>query len=73
MKYLLLLGLAFVVWWSLSQRRASGRSAEVRPEQNMVACELCGTYVPEGDAVSDGAGRRFCGVAHRDEASRREG
>jgi uncharacterized protein len=65
MKYLLLLGLAAAIWWSLSHRRNRETVAEARPEQKIVACAHCGVFVPENDAVSDEAGRRYCSVAHR--------
>lgn len=65
MKYLLLLGLAIALWWSLSQRRGRKMERESRPEQDMVACALCGVFLPERDAVSDEAGHSYCCEAHR--------
>lgn len=31
----------------------------------MLACAHCGVHLPQADAVLDGAGRPYCGEAHR--------
>lgn len=33
--------------------------------ENMVQCAHCGVHLPQGDAVQDEQGRRYCGNAHR--------
>jgi uncharacterized protein len=46
-----------------TRRRA--RKARPPQAQPMVACAHCGVHLPRSDAVADGAGRLFCGDAHR--------
>jgi uncharacterized protein len=48
------------------QSRRSGRPGKAKPmPQTMVACAHCGVHLPQADALLDGAGRSFCGDAHR--------
>lgn len=46
-------------------RRRRARKARLPQAQPMVACAHCGVHLPRSDAVADGAGRLFCGDAHR--------
>lgn len=68
MKYLLLLGLIAVIWWSWSKRKAAAEAPPVRPAapdaEKMVNCAQCGVYLPESDSVADG-GLAYCCEAHR--------
>ena len=66
MKYLLLLGLIAVIWWSWSKRKAADASPPSPPRGNekMVCCAHCGIYLPESDSVADGAAT-YCSEAHR--------
>ncbi len=69
-----------VIWWlrrsgSADDRpRGEGRSAKPRnkPGENpadkptpMLACAHCGVHLPQAEALTDAAGRPFCGEAHR--------
>lgn len=68
MKYLLLLGLIAVIWWSWSKRKAAADTPRARPSspdaEKMVSCAQCGVYLPESDSISDG-GQAYCSEAHR--------
>jgi len=45
------------------------RSApETGPRELMRACDVCGTYVPDSDALR-ARGRFYCCAAHRDQAA----
>lgn len=65
-KYLLLILIVAAVWWlakGFRRHDAAGGASEAAPEQ-MVHCEHCGLYLPQGEAVGDG-GRYFCCEEHR--------
>lgn len=40
-------------------------SAENAKPTLMLACAHCGVHLPQADALTDAAGRPFCGEAHR--------
>jgi uncharacterized protein len=71
MKYLLLLALLGVVWWSWKKRNEqppAERSARPDPApEKMLTCAHCGVHMPESDALTDGA-QRYCCAEHRDAA-----
>ena len=68
---LLLLALLAIVVYRLVRGPRSARPVggpprhRVLPEQQMVRCDHCGVFVPEREAVTDGA-HRYCSPAHRD-------
>ena len=69
---ILVLVVVGVVWW-LRAKRKQGQSpsaSEKRPEQMstpqpMVACHLCGTHLPQNDALQS-EGQWYCCTKHRD-------
>ena len=81
MKYLLVLLVVLAGAWMMLRRRgkpappppdqqapAPGRPAEPGPPagaQRMVACSHCGVHLPQAEASSDPAGRRYCSEAHQ--------
>lgn len=79
MKYLLLLAVVGVVIWWLRRGGSGERPARPQPGKKpdagkpgkpaaptpMLACAHCGVHLPQAEAVSDGAGRPYCGEAHR--------
>jgi uncharacterized protein len=48
----------------VSRRRDSPPDAPANSQQPMVRCAHCGVFLPEAEALSDGA-ERFCSAAHR--------
>lgn len=65
-KFLLLILIIVAAWWLAKgfRRNDAGTGAsEAAPEQ-MVHCEHCGLYLPQGEAVRDGD-RYFCCAEHR--------
>lgn len=40
-----------------------------KPIKNIVPCALCGTHIPENEALQDGD-EFFCSAAHRDRAKK---
>ncbi len=79
MKYLLLLALVGCVYYAWrKQRRAGDGQAPgtgAAPQagrhpaapQDMVPCAVCGVHLPQGEALTDGRGRHFCGAQHREQ------
>lgn len=76
MKYLLLLlvvGIALYLVLRRSRARPESQAADEPIPSNkpdaapapMLACAHCGVHLPHDDAVTDGAGRAYCGEAHR--------
>ena len=70
-KYLLIIGIALVVYWLWRQgRMAEAREARPKPTpaattsaprtspapQDMVACARCGLHLPRSEALADGPG-----------------
>lgn len=60
------------VWLVLTIiKRALASRRKSRPDQTsipkMVACDVCGTHVPESEAIRED-GRHYCSEAHRKEA-----
>lgn len=79
MKYLLVLLVVLAGAWMLLRRRdkpapppdqqASPPARPAQPKQRagaqpMVACSHCGVHLPQAEAASDAAGRRYCSEAH---------
>lgn len=76
MKYLLLLLVIFGFswYWRHSREQAMrnkppGRKQPPLKPQGMVACALCGTHVPESEAVT-GARGVYCSTTHRTQQER---
>jgi uncharacterized protein len=71
MKFLLLIVVIVIALLLLGSRRRrpereDRKPAAPKPEaQAMVRCAHCGVHLPRDDALLDGAGRSFCGEAHR--------
>lgn len=70
MKYLLVLGVLGVALWLWRHNRQDEVSSHTRPTQrpqkpgNMVACQYCGTHLPETDAVR-GLKGYYCDPRHQ--------
>lgn len=72
MKYLLVLAVVLVAFYVWRNNRISDRSqarAAPPPEASrlpvvMVACQLCGTHLPQGDTVKGALGP-YCSAEHR--------
>jgi uncharacterized protein len=65
-KLLLLILVVLAVWWlarGFRRKRAAKDAPEAAPEQ-MVTCNHCGLYLPQGEAIADG-GKFFCSDEHR--------
>lgn len=69
MKYLVLLAVLVLAWVLFFKSRSkpppAGRKGEPPQAAPMLACSHCGLHLPDSEAVFDGAGRPFCGEAHR--------
>lgn len=66
-RYLFIALAAGLVILILRQLVRGSRPSAARPrlpEQHMVQCSHCGTYVPEQEALED-AGRYYCSEQHR--------
>lgn len=65
-----LLAVLFCIWlvWRFVQKKAagSGQSSAQPGSGSMVACEACGTHVPEDSAISEN-GHRYCCAECRDQ------
>lgn len=69
---LLLLALIAAVLWFRYKAGGAVTRAKPRPApavEQMVACAECGVHLPAKDALSDKAGRLFCGKPHLDAAA----
>ena len=70
MKFLLVLAVLVVAFWIWRNNRITDTPAErpVRRERDrpvpMIACDHCGTHLPEGEAVK-GTDGRYCCQEHR--------
>lgn len=65
-KLLSLILVIVAVWWLAKgfRRKDLARDArEIAPEQ-MVNCEYCGVYLPQGEAIAE-ADKFFCCAEHR--------
>lgn len=75
MKYLLLLLVLLVAYFSWRNARIRKTSARRAPPpklaapQDMLACAVCGLHVPRSDALIAG-GRSYCGKAHQQQDAR---
>jgi uncharacterized protein len=77
MKYLLVVTVVLVAFWIWRQNRRGGES---HPEQAparrttapqiMVSCKVCGTHLPQSDAVAGQHGA-YCSQEHWAQAERR--
>ena len=74
MKYLLVLGIVFIVLWLWRsnrrappvQQRPPGEGATAQPRlQDMVSCAVCDLHVPLADATTGQGGAVYCSVDHR--------
>ena len=73
-KYLLLIGLAFFVWWLWRKARASRAGSGQRPRaiERMVQCAHCGVNQPITESIL-ADGRYFCCAAHLRESESADG
>jgi uncharacterized protein len=74
LKYLLLAVVLIWLFYSPALRSLRGRTptraAPASPPsppkaENMVQCAQCGVHLPQGEALIDEQGRRYCSAAHR--------
>jgi uncharacterized protein len=76
MKFLLVLAVLVVAFWIWRNNRRADLPAKppVRDEPGlpvpMIACGLCGTHLPEGEAVKGDHGRYWCQEHRRQHESR---
>ena len=67
-----LLALGLVIWmiWRFVRRKSNaiGRSNAQLSGSQMVACAVCGTHVPEQDAIEQ-SGKWFCCIEHKEQHS----
>ncbi len=65
-----LLAVLFCIWmlWRFVRKKTAGSHQSTgRPNNgSMVACEVCGTHVPEDKAISAND-RWYCSTEHRDQ------
>ena len=55
-----------------SRRRRPIRPPEAPRQIEMIACRLCGSYVPENEAVRDARGHGYCCDQHRSIAAEQD-
>jgi len=73
-KYLLLIGLVWVVWWLWRKSRmssradAASRSTVQREAERMVQCTRCGVNQPVSESILV-KGRYYCCAAHLDDSA----
>ncbi len=74
MKYLLVIGLAFVVLWLWRSNRRTGanHAPPAQPKRSqqateIVACDVCHVHLPRSEALP-GPGGMYCSAAHRQQA-----
>jgi uncharacterized protein len=73
-KYLLLIGLVWVVWWFWRKSRMSSRAGADRHDtvqreaERMVACSRCGVNQPVSESILV-RGRYYCCAAHLDDSA----
>jgi uncharacterized protein len=78
MKYLLVLAVVVIgIWlWRKGREEELRERAPPRARRSLdaptetVRCAHCGLHLPAADAVPGGAGRVYCGAAHRAAAER---
>lgn len=65
-KFLLLIGIAAVLWWLWRSRARSVDAGPppAAPPQSMIQCAHCGVYLPASESVGDEQ-HRYCSEAHR--------
>lgn len=75
LKYLLLAIVLIWLFYSPALRGLRGRSAPRPPSpptsppptpkaESMVQCAHCGLHLPQGEALQDEQGRRYCSAGH---------
>lgn len=65
-----LLAVLFCIWllWRFVQKKTGGKQSTTQSNSaSMVVCEVCGTHVPEDNAINEN-GRWYCSAAHRDQS-----
>lgn len=80
MKYLLILGLALVVFWLWQGKRRATLADKARSQQpnptaargqvqvtEIIACDVCSVHLPRAEALIGGRGV-YCSDAHRRQA-----
>lgn len=77
MKYLLVFGLAMVVFWIWRSKRladsnthkkaADGRAKPLAAPTEIVACDVCHVHLPRSEALTGPHGV-YCSAAHRQQA-----
>lgn len=77
MKYLLMMGLVFGIFWlwrHIRQAEKDNKAAAARPSParnlppvTIVACAVCGVHLPQADALT-GRNALYCCDAHRRQA-----
>ena len=70
LKILVLLGIVALIIHKIRQiGRTDIKPMDSEPENKidnpMIACSVCGTYIPKNEALYDG-GKGYCSVEHRD-------
>jgi len=75
MKYLLVIGLALLVFWLWRHNRQAEKRAAPRrapgpppPATEIVECAVCKVHLPKSEALI-GQGGVYCGEAHRRQAA----
>ena len=75
MKYLLVVGLALLVFWLWRHNRQAEKRAATRPPPappplaiEIVECAVCKVHLPKSEALV-GQGGVYCGEAHRRQAA----
>jgi uncharacterized protein len=65
-KLLLLILVVLAVWWLAKgfRRKRASRDATVAAPEQMVTCNHCGLYLPQGEAIAEGD-KFFCCDEHR--------
>ena len=67
MKYLLLITIAFVLWWAWKKRSENPRvekSSTEKAAEKIIACDHCGVLHPLSESLVEGEAH-FCSAAHR--------
>lgn len=66
-----LLAVLLCIWlvWRFVRKKTTGRQSTTQSNSgSMVACEVCGTHVPQNSAINEN-GRWYCSDTHRDQGA----